>query len=106
MKYQTTEKQLVITVNEAEQSDLQELKTTCEWGSMALENEYLESLIANSELDWIDASETGDLTDAPILGIRDEEGNILARWGYMNYQIHTFLEDFLNNGKAIFVSSN
>jgi hypothetical protein len=36
----------------------------------------LESLVCNSELDWINPADTGDLTDAPMLGILGEPGTI------------------------------
>jgi hypothetical protein len=86
----------------------------------------LESLICNSELDWIDPAETGDLTDAPMLGFRKPERKVRkgekpfritssdgkatywepveARWAYMDYQVRSFLEDLRDKGKAVFVS--
>jgi hypothetical protein len=70
------------------------------------EAEYgaLEELIANSELEWTSSDETGDLTDAPMLCIRDENAKIIQRWAYMDYQVKSFLEDLLETGKAVFVS--
>ena len=97
-----------------------------EWGTPSAEAEALESLTCNSELTWIDPSDTGDLTDAPMLGIlgderhqasgpcgvvhtgRDAGGNtftpILERWAFMDYQLRTFLDDLTDTGKAVFVS--
>lgn len=88
------------------------------------ESELLEQLIANSELCWVDAVDTGDLTNAPLLGIlggeiseatgphgavlvgADRHGEIyrpiLERWGYANYQIRSFADDLLEHGKAVF----
>jgi hypothetical protein len=69
--------------------------------------EALESLIANSELDWIDPSEAGDLTDAPILGIRDENGNATdERWGYMDYAVSDPLEVLREKGEIRFQAAS
>jgi hypothetical protein len=91
---------------------------------MDQEGEALEYLISNSELQWISPSATGDLTDAPILGIlgeeqrensgpygavecgQDKDGKfyqpVLERWGFEPYQVRTFLSDLVANGKAVF----
>jgi hypothetical protein len=75
------------------------------------EAEVLEPVLCNSELDWVNPSETGDLTDAPMVGIRDqieENGQLIhlipERWAYTDYQIKSFLEDLRDTGKAIFIS--
>ncbi len=77
-----------------------------DYGSEQFEIDFLEPLICNSELKWVSPSETGDLTDAPMLGIRNEEGKVTERWAYMNYQIQSFCGDFIKDGYAVFVSSN
>lgn len=65
--------------------------------------EAMERLISNCELDWISPNETGDLTDAPILGIRDRDGNPTdERWGYMDYAIHDPLERLREKGEIRF----
>ena len=76
---------------------------TGEYGCIAVA-EVLESLIDNSELGWIAPEECGDLTDAPILGLRDENGKVTARWAFMDYQVRSFLTDLVETGQAIFVS--
>ncbi len=48
--------------------------------------ELFEELLANSNLEWIDPAETGDLTSAPMVGLRDGDGKVSARWAFMNYQ--------------------
>ena len=68
------------------------------------EYDALESLLANSELDWIRPEEVGALTSAPILGFRDEDGEPTAAWGFMDYQVRSFLTDLVENGRAVFVS--
>lgn len=100
-----------------------------DWGCCTMETECCERLIANSELNWLSAVDTGDLTDAPILGILDTEENrqrtqigphgavlcgsdtggawyvpVLERWGYEPYQLRSFLEDLLEQGKAQFTN--
>ena len=68
------------------------------------EAEALEHLIANSELDWIAPEEISALTNAPILGLRDNEGNPTNAWAFMDYQIRSFLNDLVKTGEAIFIS--
>ena len=68
------------------------------------EIDALESLLANSELDWIGPEEIGALTGAPILGFRDENGEPTAAWGFMDYALRSFLTDLVENGKVIFIS--
>lgn len=93
----------------------------------ATEADALEHLIGNSELQWIDPSDTGDLTDAPTLGILGEEsledkpgpygsiyrgddgdGSIFApiieRWAFMDYAVRSFLTDLATTGKAVFTN--
>ena len=101
-------------------------------GSDRLMYDFLEPITCNSELQWVNPSETGDLTDAPMLGIYGEEGikdltvfapnhglvetgsdgrntyvkPILERWGYMSYAVRSLLEDLRDTGEVILVSSN
>ena len=95
---------LIIQVNPTERENLKELAN--ESGEFNTQSEYdsLEWLVCNSELEWIDPSETGDLTDAPMLGLRDENGNVTARWAFMDYQVRSFVTDLIKTGKAVFVS--
>lgn len=66
----------------------------------------LDQLIVNSDLFWIKPEEIGALTNAPILGFADPDGEPNECWAYMNYQVRSFLDDLITDGKAIFVSSN
>lgn len=76
-----------------------------EWfGSSESENDVLFSLMINSDLFWVKPEESGDLTDAPLIGIYNSDGKLIERWGYMNYQIKSFLDDFITAGEAVFES--
>lgn len=65
---------------------------------------WLEPLVCNSELYWILPEETGDLTDAPMLGHRDEQGVPLERWAFMDYQVRSVLQDLRDKGEVVFTS--
>jgi hypothetical protein len=131
--------QLILSVDSDTQKQLVELRDDEEklrevftsdliWGTTICECEILEQMIANSELQFLDAADTSDLTGAPILGIYDLEENksrvqsgphgashiggdtggawylpIVERWGYPNYQIRTFLDDLADKGEAVFI---
>ena len=90
---------LIIHANESDRYNLAELPNR----SVNCEHEALEVLICNSDLEWIDPSETGDLTDAPMLGIRDHKGRIFHHWAYMDYQVRSFIDDLIETGRAIFI---
>lgn len=92
--------------------------------------DFLEPLTCNSELEWINPADTGDLTDAPMLGILGEDGlrdytvflpnhglvetgcdghnitaqPILERWTYSPYQVRSVLEDLRDKGECVFTS--
>lgn len=69
------------------------------------EAEAMDYLTSNSELSWVDPSECGDLTDAPILGIRGEEYvDVEERWGFMDYALRSFVTDLIESGKAVFIA--
>lgn len=78
------------------------------WGTSQCESEVMESFLCNSEWEWIDPSETGDLTDAPMIGIRsyDEDGDIrgevIERYAFMHYALRSFLDDLADDGAAFF----
>ena len=136
MKHHYTDKTLTLECDPEEQKDLREMFAdiaaigAC-YGTTGDEKDFLEWFIANSELEWIDPEDTGDLTSAPLLGILGEEGiagitvfqenygyvdsghdgrnslvqPILHRWGYPHYQLRSFLADLAENGKVEFVNS-
>lgn len=126
MKYQILGSNLIITIDPEEQRELQQ--NIDENGEPSLED-CLEPLVCNSELAWIFPEETGDLTDAPMLGILGEEqpgaGSrfaglhvdennmmqswfhpILNRWAYMDYQVKSPVLELAKNGRIVFVGGN
>lgn len=129
MKYtfNDTRTQLIVSADEIDRANLREMgqeihqdKTMCE---------FFDPIVCNSELNWIDAANTGDLTSAPMVGILSEpefkrhnlktvqdHRNIIAscdtyglmvchvteRWAFMDYQARSVLEDLRDKGEVIF----
>jgi hypothetical protein len=103
-----TRSRLTIHADPDDQEWLAEIKADDpdELGTSKSEGEILESLICNSELEWIDPADTGDLTDAPMLGIRGDDETILERWAFMSYQVRSFCDDLLTTGEAVFINGD
>jgi len=103
VKHEVQNGNLIITASAEEVINLRQIREDDpDFGTHQAEVECLEHLLANSELDWVDPSECGDLTAAPILGIRDENGDVVARWGFMNYALRSFMTDLADEGRAVF----
>jgi hypothetical protein len=94
---------LILTADSIERDEIRALIRRCGTSERA-EVEALETLLTNSDLDWIQAEEIGALTSAPILGLRREDGDVTAAWAFMDYQVRSFLEDLVRVGRAVFVS--
>jgi hypothetical protein len=99
---------LVITVDADEQTELKELREDEEsfFHSDQTMYDQLEPLTCNSELNFVDPADTGDLTDAPMLGILDEDDKIVNRWAFMDYQVRSLLDDLADKGRAVLVGGN
>lgn len=71
MTFTYDQNNLTILATPEEMAELRETRSEMPqfFGSGVHEAEAMESLLANSELEWINPTDTGDLTDAPILGI-------------------------------------
>lgn len=109
MKHTITQdrKTLTITIDEKEREELHRLEELIHQDSTMLD--FLEPLTTNSELEWINPADTGDLTSAPMLGIRffnneTRQDTILERWAFMDYQVRSVLEDLRDNGSVTFIS--
>ena len=63
--------------------------------------DLFERIVANSELEWIDPADTGDLTSAPMLGITDENERVWKRWAFMDYQITSPQRQLLDTGRCV-----
>ncbi len=103
MKYSISNDKRRLTIIADEQDKLNIL----EWSEDGQnpETDVLQELVANSDLDWIRPEECGDLTDAPILGYRDQDGRATGeRWAFMDYQVRLFTDDLLEKGVALFVA--
>lgn len=127
MRYEYDDDRLTIYADDVERAELAEL-TNKELVADKAMYELFEDLVANSELTWLNPCDTGDLTEAPMLGIlgdesiedvgpfgamhvgrwdgKDQYQPILQRWGYMEYAVRSPLEDLLETGECVFVSSN
>jgi hypothetical protein len=106
---------LTITVDETERAELHEMDSRRICGDAAM-YDFLEPITCNSELEWICPEETGDLTNAPMLGIRDcmtdelrENGGappVIERWAWMDYQLLGLLEGLKDRGFVILTGGN
>lgn len=90
-------RKLILSIDQHTADELTLAAFEPEFSSDKFMFEVFEHLVCNSELQWIDPSETGDLTEAPMLGIRDEDGKVLERWAYMDYQIKDMVTELMNN---------
>jgi len=131
LKYEIKGKNLVVKpYDDEELAELRRMRDEPDFQSDSVMYDAFESMVCNSELQWINPADTGDLTDAPMLGILGEEGTkeytvflenyglvetgsdghwtmvqpTLKRWAFMDYQLRSPLEDLANKGEAVFVS--
>lgn len=128
MKNEIKGNKLILTIDADEQAELRRMKEDDpdRFRSDVAMFEFFERLTANSELDWIDPGHdhTGDLTDAPMLGILGNETTkaegpygyrqvghwggknhyqpLTHRWAFMNYALRSPLEDLLEKGEVVF----
>jgi hypothetical protein len=106
-----TSSSLVLQVDANVQAELQRLRAELNAdGSDAFSSdenlfEIFEWLTCNSEYEFVQPEETGDLTAAPLLGIRDEGGNIVQRWGFMDYERRSLQNDLADVGRCVFIGA-
>ncbi len=101
------------------------------FGSDQFEHEVMADAFCNSDYDWIRPEECGDLTDAPMFGLRGSEipvptgldrhqrnklhitgynsetdfgtfQPVIKRWAFMDYALWSFCELFVDKGYADF----
>jgi len=122
---------LKITADEQGKAELQEMKNERpDFDSDAVMYDVLETVVANSELNWIQPEWVGALTDAPMLGVLSQERplkigedayrrslaghwddktwvqDVTKAWAFMDYQVRSVQQDLLEKGEAIFQSGN
>ena len=95
---------LTITADDGERANLRDLGDKIRLDSTLCD--CLEHITCNSELSWVYPEETGDLTNAPMLGIRDDEQSVTERWAHMDYQIISFLEVLRDKGEIVLTGGN
>lgn len=104
-KFNSDRSQLIVSADESERALLREMPAEKIQSNDAM-YDFFEPLVCNSELDWVQPYETGDLTDAPLLGIRDGEDRVVVeRWGFSSYALHSPLIDLRDEGEVVFSSS-
>lgn len=128
----TDRTKLIITADDQEREALRNWEQdrandSCEpFQSDRAMQEFLEPLVCNSELNWVLPEWTGDLTDAPMLGILgqltttpggmfagcwpDNAGKtqawhhpVLERWLFADYMLRSPLEDLRDKGEVEFI---
>lgn len=92
---------LIITADDTERQEIRFRIDTGE-SEADIEADILQDIVEHSELSYIQPEECGDLTDAPMLGLRDKNGKPTAWWAYMDYQIWTITEELRDYGKVVF----
>ena len=103
---------LILSVDPATQAVLQSLRVELNAdGSDAFSSDenlhdVFEWLACNSEYEFVSPAETGDLTSAPLLGIRDEQGKVIKRWGFMQYEVHSPQDQLADTGRCEFVGGD
>jgi hypothetical protein len=104
MIFNVQEKQLILKIDHpGERLSLKELKEGPGLESDASMYDFFDAILCNTEWDWIRPEEIGALTDAPILGLRDENEVITDVYGWIQYAITSLLEELYTTGQAILI---
>jgi hypothetical protein len=125
MDYAIQDGKLVFTVDQEDRKLLAQFKQEAgdNWESDGVMYDIFEPVICNSELDWLSSTDTGDLTEAPLLGVlaprpvRERQGAcvftgfdpvgplyypIVGRWAFMDYERMSPQEKLLRDGVCVF----
>ena len=104
MDFQENEKGLTLVANRKDRQELgrlhKELGETFHSDNTMVD--WLHTFIDLSEFGWTLPEEIGALTAAPILTRRDDHYNIVDAFGFMDYCLHSVLQDLQETGKAFF----
>ena len=102
MQFIEEEKQLRIKLDRGEKTLLRLFKKeNKEIVSTQAETDFFEPFIINSDFQWIRPEEISALTSAPILGIKNENEEVITAYGFMNYAVRGMLEDLLEYGEVV-----
>ena len=95
MEFIREEKRLKIVIDDEDRKSLKEVAENNhnDLGTTKAEVDFFEDYLANSEFGWLLADEIGALTDAPLLGVTDENDKVIEAYGYMDYQVSSMLEE-------------
>jgi hypothetical protein len=103
---------LILTIDSTVQTELQNLRAELNAdGSEAFSSddilcEVFEWLTCNTDYEFLQPEETGDLTSAPLLGVRDNQGDVVNRWGFMDYQLRSPQDNLADTGRCDFVGGS
>ena len=103
MKAKKVDDTLVLTLTDQGAIELEDTQACYpfEFHTDEVMYEFFEGFIANTEWEWINPVEVSALTSAPLLGIRDENGQVLECYGFMEYALRSILEDLNKNGQVV-----
>ena len=105
MEFIRTEKGLKIIIDEIDKKFLSEVAEDNhnDIGTTKAEADFFEPYLCNSEWEWVAPEDIGALTSAPILGIRDENDEVIEAYGYMDYQVLSMLEELDTHGEILLI---
>lgn len=100
---QKNPKRLVIRVDAAVQSHLQQIRTQRDdWHTHELFQRTLRYAIKRTHLEFLDARRIGALTDSPIIGRVTPKGECKLAFYLPDYAVHNPLDDLADSGIVVF----
>ena len=108
MRYEIIEGDLVVKMCKKEQERLQVIldENPQDFDSDDVMFDLFEWMVCNSDLCWISAYEIAALTDAPILGTKDDAGDVVDAYAFMDYQVTSPQRQLLDKGECTFISGD
>ena len=101
MQFIVEKGKLILNIdNDGEKKSLQDFLKAGEIDSDKAMFEFFEDILANCEWEWIAPYEIAALTDAPILGRKDENDEVIEAYGWMDYAVTSLLAQLYDFGHA------